>query len=115
MLFPLRPASSWTATRVQPRRSHSAAMLARRLPELGLRDRETFSSGHGNILELIKSNTEFPSGVLIFEDPPLHTFHRSFLARLFTPKRMVPLESKIREFCGQCLDPLIGGEGFEFG
>ncbi len=82
--------------------------------ERGLQDRETYSSGRGNILELIKANAEFPSGVLIFEDPPLHTFHRGFLARIFTPKRMAPLESKIREFCVQCLDPLVGSEGFDF-
>ena len=80
----------------------------------GFQDRETYSSGRGNILELIKANPEFPPGVLIFEDPPIHTAHRNLLARIFTPKRVAPLESKIREFCAQCLDPLVGAKGFDF-
>jgi cytochrome P450 len=82
--------------------------------ERGLQDRETYSSKRGSILELIKANPEYPSGVLIFEDPPLHTVHRNLLQRLFTPKRLHALEPKIREFCAQCLDPLVGADGFDF-
>jgi len=82
--------------------------------EKGLQNRETYISGRGAILEIIKANAEFPPGVLIFEDPPIHTAHRSLLARLFTPKRMVALEAKIREYCVQCLDPLVGSGGFDF-
>jgi cytochrome P450 len=82
--------------------------------ERGLQDRETYSSQRGNILELIKANPEYPSGVLIFEDPPLHTAHRNLLQKLFTPKRLNALEPKIRELCAQCLDPLVGADGFDF-
>lgn len=82
--------------------------------EKGLQNRETYISGRGAILELIKGNAEFPPGVLIFEDPPIHTAHRSLLARLFTPKRMVALEARIRDYCVQCLDPLVGSGGFDF-
>jgi cytochrome P450 len=82
--------------------------------ESGLKDRETFISGKGAIVEIIKANAEFPPGVLIFEDPPIHTAHRGLLQRLFTPKRMVSLESKIRDYCAQCLDPLVGADGFDF-
>ena len=33
-----------------------------------------------------------PSGVLIFEDPPIHTIHRRLLSRVFTPRRVAALE-----------------------
>ena len=45
--------------------------------ERGLVDRETYISGRGGILELIKADIEMPPGILIFEDPPVHTVHRS--------------------------------------
>ncbi len=40
-------------------------------------DKDTFSSARGAIIELIKANIEIPPGVLIFEDPPIHTMHRN--------------------------------------
>lgn len=82
--------------------------------EPGLKDNVTYSSARGNILELIQANIEFPSGVLIFEDPPIHTTHRNLLARLFTPKRMNLLHGKVREFCAQALDPHVGSDKFDF-
>jgi cytochrome P450 len=82
--------------------------------ERGLADHETFSSARGGILELIKMNVPMPSGVFIFEDPPLHTVHRGVLAKVFTPKKMNALEPKIREFCARCLDPLVGAGRFDF-
>lgn len=82
--------------------------------ERGLADRETFISGRGGILELIRSGIEMPPGVLIFEDPPIHTVHRSLLSRVFTPKKMNALEPKIRELCAASLDPLVGTGRFDF-
>jgi cytochrome P450 len=81
--------------------------------ERGLVDARRFVSGRGGILELIKANIEMPPGNLIFEDPPAHTIHRSLLSRVFTPRRVAALEPKIREFCGHCLDPLVGSDGFD--
>jgi len=80
----------------------------------GLVDHETFISGRGGILELIKAGLEMPPGTLIFEDPPIHTVHRSLLSRVFTPKRMNELEPQIRAFCARALDPLVGAGGFDF-
>jgi len=77
-------------------------------------DRDTFISGRGGILELIKADIEMPPGVVIFEDPPTHTIHRSLLSRVFTPKKVAALEPKIRELCAQSLDPLVGSGGFDF-
>src|SRR6201984_1313029 len=75
---------------------------------------DTFSSARGAILELIKANLEIPSGMLIFEDPPIHDVHRKLLSRMFTPRRIGALEPMIREFCAQALDPLMGSGRFDF-
>jgi cytochrome P450 len=80
----------------------------------GLANRDTFISGRGGILELIKADLEMPPGVVIFEDPPTHTIHRSLLSRVFTPRKVAALEPKIRELCAACLDPLVGADGFDF-
>ena len=77
-------------------------------------DHETFSSARGAIVELIKANIEIPSGTVIFEAPPIHDVHRKLLARMFTPRKINALEPKIREFCAQSLDPLVGTERFDF-
>ena len=82
--------------------------------ERGLKDRETYISGRGAILELIKANLEMPPGVIIFEDPPIHTVHRGLLSRVFTPKKMNALEPQVREFCAASLDPLVGTGRFDF-
>jgi cytochrome P450 len=82
--------------------------------ERGLADARKFISGRGGILELIKSGIELPPGNLIFEDPPVHTVHRSLLSRVFTPRRVSALEPKIREFCAQSLDPLVGADEIDF-
>jgi len=81
--------------------------------EKGLKDKDTFISGRGAILEMIKEDIEFPPGLLIFEDPPVHTVHRMMLQRLFTPKRLNGLEEKVRSYCVQCLDPLVGSNEFD--
>jgi cytochrome P450 len=77
-------------------------------------DHETFSSARGAILELIRSGMEMPSGMLIFEDPPVHDIHRKLLARMFTPRKINELEDKIREFCALSLDPVVGTGRFDF-
>jgi cytochrome P450 len=82
--------------------------------ERGLINWETFSSGRSDILELIKANVELPPGLILFEDPPIHDIHRSLLSRVFTPKKMIELEPKVREFCARSLDPLVGTGRFDF-
>jgi cytochrome P450 len=82
--------------------------------EKAFKDPETYSSGRGNILELIKTEMELPSGVFIFEDPPLHTAHRGILSRVFTPRKMSALEPQIRAYCASVLDPLVGSDRLDF-
>jgi len=71
-------------------------------------DGETFISGGGALLEIIKSGMEIPPGTLIFEDLPIHNIHRNLLSRKFTPRKVHALEPQIREFTARCLDPLDG-------
>ncbi|MCK8645851.1 cytochrome P450 [Mycobacterium colombiense] len=77
-------------------------------------DHQTFSSARGVVLEIIKAGIEIPPGLLIFEDPPVHDFHRSLLSRAFTPRKINALEPMIREFTQRCLDPLVGGDRLDF-
>ena len=73
----------------------------------------TFSSTRSDILDVIKAGVELPPGVILFEDPPLHTMHRGLMSRVFTPRRMAELEDQVRAFCVSCLDPLVGSDGFD--
>jgi cytochrome P450 len=82
--------------------------------ERSLVDKVTFSSARGGILELIKAGIDIPTGTLIFEDPPTHTIHRQLLSRVFTPRKMLALEDRIRDYCAESLDPLVGSGRFDF-
>jgi cytochrome P450 len=82
--------------------------------EPALVDWSTYRSGKGSVLELIRADFEIPPGIILFEDPPIHDIHRSLMSRVFTPKKMLAIEPKIREFCARSLDPLVGSGGFDF-
>lgn len=79
-----------------------------------LMDQETFSSARGAIIELVQTNTEIPPGVLLFEDPPVHTMHRKLLSRMFIPRKISALEEKVRGFCRRSLDPFVGTGRIDF-
>ncbi len=76
-------------------------------------DWQTFSNTRSDILDVIKAGVELPPGVILFEDPPIHTMHRGLMSRIFTPRRVAELEDQIRAFCVRCLDPLVGAGGFD--
>lgn len=80
----------------------------------GIVDHGLYSSAKGAILELIRADFPIPSGVLIFEDPPIHDIHRKLLARMFTPRKIAVLEEKIRQYCADSLDPVVGSGKFDF-
>jgi cytochrome P450 len=82
--------------------------------ERGLAERETFSNARSDVLEFIKAGVEFPSGIFIFEDPPLHTIHRGLLSRVFTPKKTAALEPQVRSFCVSALDRVADQDRFDF-
>ena len=81
--------------------------------EKALSSWETFSNSRSDILELLKSDFEMPPGVMMFEDPPMHTILRGLMSRVFTPRRMAAIEDQIRLFCVRCLDPFVGSGGFD--
>ena len=54
-----------------------------------------------------------PPGIVVAEDPPTHTIHRSLMSRVFTPRKVAALESAIRGYCAEFLDPLVGAERFD--
>jgi cytochrome P450 len=85
------------------------ADVARELPNW-----ETYRSGRGTTADILFNNFEVPPGILLFEDPPLHDLHRRLLSKVFTPRRMLAVESLVRGFCERALDPLVGAGGFDF-
>ncbi len=82
--------------------------------ERALVDWDTYRSGQGSILELIRADIEIPPGIILFEDPPVHDVHRGILSRVFTPKKMTAIEPQVRAFCARTLDPLVDSGGFDF-
>jgi cytochrome P450 len=82
--------------------------------EKALVDWQTFSSARGDILEVVQANVDVPSGVILWEDPPIHTKHRGLMSRVFTPRRMNALDDQTRAYCASCLDPLVGTDRFDF-
>src|SRR5438067_7005074 len=50
--------------------------------EKGHVDWQTFSNARGDILEVIQSGMPIPPGVILWEDPPLHTLHRGLRSRV---------------------------------
>ena len=81
--------------------------------EAALRTWQDFTSTRSDILDIIRAGVDLPSGVILFEDPPVHTMHRGLMSRVFTPRRMAALEDQVRAYCVRCLDPLVGSDGFD--
>ncbi len=71
-------------------------------------DWETYRSGRGTVLEIVKAGVEIPPGILLFEDPPIHDAHRALMSRVFTPRRMLDLEPLVRQYTVKALDALVG-------
>ncbi|OBK63094.1 cytochrome [Mycobacterium colombiense] len=74
---------------------------------------QTYQSGRGSVLELIKSGAAIPKGFILWEDPPIHDQHRALLSRVFTPRRIAEIEPKVRNFCAATLDALAGCRQFD--
>src|SRR6202007_397096 len=83
--------------------------VARELP-----NRQPSRSARGTTADILFNNIDVPPGILLFEDPPLHDLHRRLLSRVFTPGGMLAVESLVRRFGANELDPLIGSGGFDF-
>lgn len=81
--------------------------------EAGLLDWETYRSGRGTILGVIRSGVEIPPGLILWEDPPAHDLHKNILTKIFTPKKMEALEPLVRNYCSIALDRLIDKPDFD--
>lgn len=81
--------------------------------EEALLDWDTYRSGRGTILDIIRANVQIPPGIILWEDPPLHDLHRGLLTRLFTPKRMNEIEPLVRRYCAGLLDSLMDADDFD--
>jgi cytochrome P450 len=79
-----------------------------------LGDRDAFISSKGAVYGVAKSGIQMPPGLFIFEDPPLHSMHRSIVSRLFTPRAVDGLEGAIRQLCVELAEPLVGRDRFDF-
>ncbi len=79
-----------------------------------LTDRETFISGKGMVYNILRQGIEMPPGLFINEDAPMHTMHRSIVARLFTPRAVSNLEPQIRALSEEIVDELVGRDRFDF-
>jgi cytochrome P450 len=78
-------------------------------------DWQTYSSGYGSVLEIIKNPAVLEQiRNMLFEDPPIHDIHRSIINRALTPRRVSDLEPRVRELCARFLDPYVGSAGFDF-
>ncbi len=74
---------------------------------------DTYRSGRGTVLEIVKAGVEIPPGIVLFEDPPIHDAHRALLSRVFTPRRMLDLEPLVRGYAVKALDALLGRDEFD--
>jgi cytochrome P450 len=82
-------------------------------------DWQSYSSARGTVLEYIDASASLtdadPSfGMMIFMDPPRHDELRRLVSRAFTPRRVAALDRRVRELCGEFLEPQRGGAGFDF-
>jgi cytochrome P450 len=76
-------------------------------------DTERFSSVHGTTLDMM-SPDPFPISMLIFMDPPEHSWHRKVVNRAFTPRKIAGLEDRVVKICRNLLDHLEGRSEFDF-
>jgi cytochrome P450 len=82
--------------------------------EAANKDHETFVSSHGTTVETMSDEPNLDTGMIIWTDPPKHTRLRKLVSRAFTAKRVSSLEDRMREVCGELLDPHVGEKQFDY-
>ncbi|WP_349305891.1 hypothetical protein [Pseudofrankia sp. DC12] len=48
--------------------------------DAAIADHDTYISGKGSVLEIIKAGRGVPPGMVLGEDPPVHDLHRALIA-----------------------------------
>jgi cytochrome P450 len=76
-------------------------------------DARRFRSSHGTTIDSMGPE---PVGfsIMIFMDPPAHTWHRKLVSRAFTPKAITALEPRITRLCNDLLDKVDGRSEWDF-
>jgi cytochrome P450 len=75
------------------------------------RDPATFSSARGMVLGVDTDAGDPASGrMLVVTDPPRHAQLRKIVNRVFTPRMLGQLESRVRATVDQLVDRVLGGE-----
>jgi cytochrome P450 len=76
-------------------------------------DTDRFSSAHATVLEMMTPATVgFP--MMIFMDPPEHSWHRKLVSRAFTTRTVAALEERVTRLCASLLDSFVGAAGFDY-
>jgi cytochrome P450 len=76
-------------------------------------DTKTFSSAHGTTADGM-SPEPVNMSMMIFMDPPEHTWHRRIVSRAFTARTLAGLEDRVTRLCASLLDRLGGRREFDF-
>jgi cytochrome P450 len=77
-------------------------------------DTATYSSASGTIIEMLSVDDLPPIPMMIFMDPPEHTWHRQVVSRAFTVRTMSKLEARVTKVCNDLLDEIQGRKVFDF-
>jgi cytochrome P450 len=79
----------------------------------GILDTTTFISSHGTTAEMMGPEP-LALKMMIFMDPPEHTWHRRVVNRAFTPATVRRLEERVTALCDNLLDQIDGRREFDF-
>ena len=78
-------------------------------------DTDTFTSTHSTSLEQMGPDRTFLADtMMIYMDPPQHTWHRKVVSRAFTPRTMAALEDRMTRLANSLLDQIDGRNEFDF-
>jgi cytochrome P450 len=78
-------------------------------------DTQNFTSTHSTSLDAMGPDVSpLSETMMIYMDPPEHTWHRKVVGRAFTPRRMAALEDRMTELCTTLLDAIEGRGEFDF-
>ena len=77
-------------------------------------DTERFTSTHSTSLEQMgPERSPMADTMMIYMDPPQHTWHRKVVSRAFTPRTMAALEDRVARLCNTLLDQIDGRDEFD--
>ena len=77
-------------------------------------DTERFTSTHSTSLEQMgPERSPMADTMMIYMDPPQHTWHRKVVSRAFTPRTMAALEDRVARLCNTLLDQIDSRDEFD--